>query len=235
MKILPQKKDIDRAKSLEKKMEVDAGLELAKRIDVLRETIAKEEKNLIDYKVITIKQVQSEIDSFITERERLEKEVYEARKERDKLLKPLTAEWALVDDIKAQLAEEKQGVWEEKELLDNEKQEIEIEKEQIAEIIIKTKKNEEETAKAKSETISFKEMAQREYEMAHDEHNKSSKIEEEAMAKAIQLQKEYEVGVTTNQIKENQLKEIESELIIREKDLIRQQNNLKRTYEAIKK
>lgn len=232
MKILPKKQDLDKAKSLARKQEIDEGVALAKRIDVLRETVAREEKNLLDYKAITVKEVQGEIIQLVEEKESIERQVNEAIKERDRLLKPLTAEWALVNDTKTQIAEEKQSIWEEKEILEKKKQETEKEKEEIATIITKIKKNEEETEKAKGEATSLKEMAQREYEMANEEHIKHTEIEEKAMVKALELQKEYEVGVKTNQIKENDLKQKESELIIREKDLERQQANAKRAYEA---
>lgn len=214
MKILPAKKDLDKVKSQERKLEIDNGMALAKRIDALRETKDKEEQQLREWREGSVNKVKEEIAVLVYERDTLKKQNEQATIKRDELLKPLTTEWALVDKAKAQLAEDKQKIWEEKEFLDKDKADLEKEKQKISKIVSRVTQNEKDTEKAKQESISLRELAQKEYEIARDEHISQTKDHEKAMSTALQLQKEYEVGLSLITIRENEVKEREEKLLV---------------------
>lgn len=73
-KLLP-KKLVTATLATERKLEIDKGVKLAKAIDTLRDTKRTEEQALEEFREITIRQVQAEIDALFQERNRLSKEV----------------------------------------------------------------------------------------------------------------------------------------------------------------
>lgn len=94
----------------QRRMDVDSGLQLARKVDNVRETLANEEKKLESFKNFTIKAVQEEIDTKITERNSLEKALVPLRDERKELLKPLNAEWNEINQKKVTLEQEKETI-----------------------------------------------------------------------------------------------------------------------------
>lgn len=78
MKLL-RKNEINVAKSNERKIEIDTGLALARKVDSLREMVSKEEKNLQMFRDETTKIVQAEIDDLIKERDELRDEIEELK------------------------------------------------------------------------------------------------------------------------------------------------------------
>lgn len=95
MRLLP-KSEIDRAKSVDKKREIDEGLKLAKRVDNLREIAASEETSLTNFRNATVAKIQEEITFETGRRDRVKSEADEAEARRDKARKPLDSEWAQV-------------------------------------------------------------------------------------------------------------------------------------------
>lgn len=88
MKLL-SKQEVSKQKALESKIEIDEGLKLAKKIDYLREQAPKEEINLKKFRDETLKQIKSEIDSLISEKNSLGVEISLKRKEKLNLEAPL--------------------------------------------------------------------------------------------------------------------------------------------------
>lgn len=235
MKLLPPKKEIDKEKAQERKREIDDGMRLAQRVDALRRAKDEEEKGLKEYRLNALKAVQYDIDQRIEELNNLDKQIKECYVTREELLKPLDREWAEINLVKAELAEEKSFIYLSVESLKIEEGKINSEKEKVSKIIAKAKENEKETEKAKRETISLKEMAQREYDMARSEHIVQTDIREEALSDAKKLQESYQNGLTIIEKESQLLKEKEEEIIIREKDLQKQQVVLQIAAEEIKK
>jgi len=233
--ILPKKQDLDKAKNEERKRMIDEGKFLATKVDKLRETSANEEKQLKDWRENSLREVQKEIAQFIEEKETVKHEIEEARRERQELLKPLTKEWTELGKAKDDLEKERQVVWEEKEFVKVEKQDLDKDKEKLSSFISKAKQNEHDTQKIKSEVISLKELAQREYEMAHSEHTLQTETFDTKLSEVLQREKEYEVALSLIKIREHEVKDKESELLTREKHLASQQVALRIAYEEIKK
>lgn len=92
MKLL-NKRDIDKAKADDRAREVAEGQKLAKRVDVLRETAAEEEKHLEEYRTKTLSAVTREIQAKEQELVALTDHVERLKLEREALYVPLDAEW----------------------------------------------------------------------------------------------------------------------------------------------
>lgn len=103
MKILPQKKDIDRAKASERKLQMDEGLALAKGVDALRKSKLLEEKSVEEYRLKVRSLVQGEINQLVEEKEKLRLQNEDARNQRNELLKPLNTEWEKVNAEKERI------------------------------------------------------------------------------------------------------------------------------------
>jgi DNA repair exonuclease SbcCD ATPase subunit len=90
--------EISDQKANERKLEIQEGAKLAKKIDALRELVAKEQNNLNKFRDESLKQIKKEIDSYIEEKNKLQTEVFELRDERIRLSAPidLVEEWAYV-------------------------------------------------------------------------------------------------------------------------------------------
>lgn len=92
MRLLP-KNEIGQAKSIDRKLEIDQGAALAKRIDSLRETLAREQSALKSFGESSTAIVQSEIDALLGKRNALAGEVEKLRSQREELAKPLVLAW----------------------------------------------------------------------------------------------------------------------------------------------
>lgn len=233
MKLLP-KKEIDIRLATEKKIQIDEGMSLAKSVDNLRKTLATEKKNLAEWRESNIKQIQQEIDSYIEVKENLKIATEKAEAHRKELLEPLDKEWEKVNKEKELLAEEKKEIYLSGERLKTEKKEIEKDRQKISEIVSQITKNEKDTEKIKEEINSLKDLAQREYEMAREDRISHSDIYEKTMRRLSDKEKEYEVAMSIIQIRENEVKEKESDIIKREQHLETQQKALRVAREVLK-
>lgn len=233
MLILPKKLDLDKAKANERKQEIDAGISLAKRVDELRRLKAEEEQRLNTWRENTLKIVQQEVSDIIEKKNNLKGELETLREERKELIKPLNKEWEEINKVKEEVRE-LTHLFNIKDLQTKQREkEIENEQKKVSEIISKTRQNEQLSGRFKDETISLRNLSQREYEVAKSEHDIQTRNTEERIQELSQRQKEYEVASKTIEIREQQVKEKESELIIREKDLERRQRNFQIAQEAI--
>jgi len=235
MKILPKKTDIDKAKADERRREIDEGMKLAKSVDKLREARLAEEKSLKEWRDNNLAKVQQEIDSKIQINDGLKIEIKEAEAHKKKLIEPLDKEWKEINLAREELKEEKERIYLSGEQLKLKEQKVEDEQREVCQIIVRQKQNEQKTIKAKDEAVSLKDLAQREYEVAREERIAQTDTYEKKLLGLSQRDKEYEVALQTIEIRENQVKEKEAELIKREKDLARRQRNFQIAQEALKK
>ncbi len=226
--LLPKRIDIDKAKKEELRKEIDSGVQLATKIDKLRETASSEEKQLQAWREESIRIIQLEIANFIEERDNLEKQNNEARALRNERLKPLDHEWLKLNLAKQSFNTDRETLNQEIEMIENHKKVIEIKKKELSELITKAKSNQDETERAKVESISFKELAEREYATAQREHERGTALQEQKMSVLQESEREYQVALSLVEIRENAVKDKESELITRENDLARRLARLER-------
>lgn len=90
---LLDKKQIVQQKSQERKTEIDQGVLLAKKIDALRETYAKEEQKLSLFRSENLKHVKKELDVLTEKKREYQSEIKALEKRCEELKKPLDAEW----------------------------------------------------------------------------------------------------------------------------------------------
>lgn len=165
MKLL-SKQEVDTQKAKERKLEIDEGAKLAKRIDSLRELHSKEEKNLISFRDTNLANIRKEIDEEIKKRGSLRSQVSQAEERLEYLRKPLDREWEKVRNERLNLEDEKAlivGEWgkiKEKSnenvriSLENltEKSRLEDERKKVLEIVKETLENREKSEKTLSES-----------------------------------------------------------------------------------
>jgi len=103
MKLLP-KKQVSAELASQRKREIDIGLELAEKVDALREAAATEEKKLFDFRSQSIANAQKEIDTKIAEKDALDLDIRRRKEELAELQKPLDAKWDEVNKAANKLA-----------------------------------------------------------------------------------------------------------------------------------
>lgn len=234
MKLLPPKQ-LQSKINEQKKAEIDAGIFVARKVDALREEMLSLQKERDDFITGSQAVINYSLKELHNKKGSLEKEIKELEEKRRELLKPFDEEWGKVEKAKKEILNTKEELRLIKEKLGQESIEIGSEHEKLTKASLRIKRNEEETEKARSNTVSLQEMAQREYEIAHDEHVSQTDAYEKTMSKLSQSRTEYEVGIQTNKIKKEELDEKEADLIKREKHLASQQIALQIAYEEIKK
>lgn len=217
--ILPKKTDLDKALAIERKMQIDEGLVLAKSVDELRRMRVDLERNFEEYRVTESKKIQSEIDKLTEEKEVLKRENIQAKQLHDELKKPLDNEWIEVRKEKNKLIEEKNEIFLDRERFNTEVAEHEKEQVKIIQSIEKTKQNEKDSEKIKNNFIYLESLAKKEYQQARDEREKHLADYEKKISEINKRIKEYDVALNTIDIREKEVGEKESELIIREQRL----------------
>lgn len=110
MKLL-DKKVIAQERSVQRKQEIDEGMKLAKKIDILRETSAQEEKNLALFRIETLKKVREDIDSAIENKNALVDEIKSLENRRVVLLEPLDRKWFELSTYEEHLNVEKMSLY----------------------------------------------------------------------------------------------------------------------------
>lgn len=95
--------EIDRRKAEEKQQEMREGMKIAERIDLLRETAAKEEVLVNTWHEKTVKEVQRNIQSLQVEKDSLVADIRILELRRNALREPLDDEWKEVNLLRTKL------------------------------------------------------------------------------------------------------------------------------------
>lgn len=95
---LLSKQEINQAKASERKMAIDEGLKLAKRVDTLREVHAEEEVSLQKFREQTLSAIHAETTKAEAELNTITREVEILKRERAEALVPIRDKW---DEVNA--------------------------------------------------------------------------------------------------------------------------------------
>jgi len=106
---LLDKKDIDKARSEEKRLAIDQGARIAKRVDDLRETHGREEESLRKFREETIKGIHLETNALLDKKSSLEIEVSDLEIRKEEALKPLDSEWDRLASERIKLEDDKKS------------------------------------------------------------------------------------------------------------------------------
>lgn len=155
MKLL-DKKTITTQKSAERKLEIDEGAKLARKIDTLRETAAGEESRLAKFRDESLKRIKEEINLLIGQRDSIQEEIDVLELQKKYLQEPLDQAWNIVKAKETDLTQYGEQLRETKANLDleitkleKEKSDLEIEKWRVKDERDRAVKNLEETEKNK--------------------------------------------------------------------------------------
>lgn len=87
------KSEISQSKAIGRALEVKEGVNLAKRVDSLREIVVQEEQALESFRIKTLEKIHEETTKAEQERAEIQQEVTRLRREREEARKPLDEEW----------------------------------------------------------------------------------------------------------------------------------------------
>lgn len=136
---LPDKKEIEKGKILERQVEIKEGLRLAKKVDDVRLELITEQNNLNKFKTETVKLVQKEIDDLLSKKESLSRENQILEQHNQNLKVPFDEEWESIRKVRlSELDYEYEKIQDNRVIIDQEKSyltekisEIDKEKEEI--------------------------------------------------------------------------------------------------------
>lgn len=219
----------------QRKVDIDQGLSLARKIDTLRDTLAEEEKKLIHFREVTVKEVSEQINSKIKERDILEAENEVHRKTRAKLLKPLDEEWMIVKQEKEQIDLEKKKIESNKkqiaiyeQVVDNHLRELSIEYKRQSDTKEQIQKQAEQSSKILLE-------AQKRLSDALDEEKRVSLNVRNKMRKLSEKEAILLATVNDISLRERKIREEQEEIISENIRLADQRATLERAMARINK
>ena len=102
MKLL-DRNEVNIKLSGEKKLAVDQGIALARKVDALRQTASEEEAKLAKFRLESIKKLHSDIEEADAEKAKLLEEIVVAKAELKMLREPLDSEWKKLHEIEVSL------------------------------------------------------------------------------------------------------------------------------------
>ena len=222
MKLLSKKVINDRVQT-ERKNAIDAGVFLAKKVDALREEVLTLQKTRDDFITGSQQVINDSLSSLQQKQDSLSKEITELEVKRKELLKPLDEEWAKLNTEKVLVNKGLTDNFILKGQLDDKEKELEKNKQEIASILTKTLYQDEESKKARDESISLKDLAQKEYEIAKENTISNSALEEQKLKELQGKISTYENGISINERKEKDLEIREVALLTERKHLESQQ------------
>lgn len=222
MKLLPKSQVLSRINA-QKKTEIDSGVTIAKKIDVLRETYAHEESNLRLFRENAVKDVTAEIKTLCAERDVLKEQIVSLNQTRTDLIKPLDAEWAIVKEAQAKLIEDQEILQGDKKNLKSEWAELDVQRAKVIQTYQSATQKEHEAEQNRADSIEHGNSARTKLHEAKVLHEDTVKEKERVYGEIEGLRRSYEVGIETNKLKAKELEEKEEDLIERENHITTQQ------------
>lgn len=219
--------------AIDKKRQIDQGITLARKVDVLRETKLKEEADLAQFRSETIARTQAEIDAKIKEKNVLEAKIKAREEELKALREPLDDEWQAFEEAKTALQWDKHLVYERKGELDRgialnirRERENKEEKQRVA-------KERERSALALSEAESKHEIASDVLMKARSKADKMSQASETRERMADSREKQLEQREREAERETRKLKAIEKEQKRKDKEIFDKYETLNRDIKRI--
>lgn len=234
MKLL-DKQTIVSLKGKERKQEIDEALKLAKKIDLLRETSAKEEVNLQKFRLASLNKVREEIDRLIEEKNLAQAQVTALEVKRSDLQKPLDAEWDRVKEEEQRLInfslelnnkyleiqDDSKNNQVEKELIETEKERIESERKRSIKYI--------------AESSEILEDARKEYTKAQRQVVESNEYFEKKNSELLTREAQIAVNEREIEINRKDITEKRKEIAVEKIQLRDQRATLERAINRLKK
>ncbi len=232
---LQSKKKIDLDRANEARKQIDEGVKIAQKVDILRETLANLERQYATF----IPNIQAELEKATielkTQKNGLENEIVKLKQERAELRKPLDHEWAvLAEDVATLHTEKEQFKLQQYELSEKEKGNQEREK-QIAQAEISLRSREESIDRVSCETSDLNDQARKQREDQQREYDLHRQDMSEGTKKLNLREKELLAQANYNDYQKDILDKREKDLNIREKQVDDKYQTLLRTINRLNK
>jgi hypothetical protein len=224
--ILPRTTEINKAKTEERRRQIDEGMALAHKVDLMREMKQEQEYQLMQWRDVTLKGIHAEIAVLTQERDQLTKEIQSATRERNKLLEPLTLEWEALHIEKDIVTRQKNELFLDEQRFQEKVAELDQEIIRAGKIVGDLKDKESDLNKKEKETERLHTLAKVAYQNARQFEDDREVLVQARLKEVLQLKEEYEVALTVIKIREQPIDEKEEELIIRERELARRTKKL---------
>jgi len=211
MKLL-QKSDVAKAKSLDRQREIDQGVQLAKRVDSLRETVAQEEASLEKYRKETLTTIQAQITAQADKLGSLTSEVTELEYRKKLATDPIDTQWKELTDAQKAYQEKTELLDKRKAQLDTKDTELSY-REQLAidtGNVINLKLQDADRRLAESATL--RDSADRQNTLASETLRKAEEVSSLKIASATRREENVIAREATAFAKEEELRKKEIEL-----------------------
>lgn len=234
MKLLPKSELLQR-KSDAKKMEIDEGVRLARKIDALRDTYNEEEKSLNKFRTETVSRIHQEIS---TEREKLsnlQKEVIELSDQRAELLIPLDKEWDELRMAQEELKASQKAIEHEWSQILKSEQDIKYRNQEIAKTLSRALSFEKKHAEILKNTEDVNKLANAEFQESVQIKERMEKLYEDMIKELRKRDSDLASKERDYIMKEAKLTKRESELENGWKILNDRKETFERTINRLKK
>lgn len=195
---LLDKKLVNAEVATQRKQLIDAGLTIAKKVDVVRETLQTEERSLEEFRTYTTAQVRIEIDALIQQKDNLKDEIIVLERQKEIAHIPLDSEWEKLKEATVKLLKDKQ-VW-------NEKSDMLSERE------VQIERKEQEVENDKKRSIDLK-------HRASEALTEADTIRTNAREAAAEIRNKAQAVLSAAEAKEREVSLKEKELEVRESDV----------------
>lgn len=230
---LLDKKIVSAEVASQTKRQIDAGISIAKKVDAVRETLQEEEQNLETFRTFTLRQVQTEIDASIKERDNVKDEIVVLERNKQIASIPLDVEWKKVHEENAKLLKDRIIADEKSFNLKEREQEIERAEQEIENDKGRAKSLKQRALEAllKADSV-LTEARESAADIRNQTHSKLLLAEVQEM-ETNRIKKEVEEYEKSVLIRENKLIDWETDLKNREKKLKDQYDTLQRTINRV--
>jgi len=235
MPILPKKIDLDAARAKEMKSQIDDGLALAQRVDLLRKTVQDEEKRLKDFRENSVSTILTEIEELKIKKADIVGEIETLERIQNSLLLPDVAKVKETINKLVDIGVDKKNLYLSGETIKQREEEVlkkEVKIKQIEETI---KAKELEIDELREKTLRAKKLAEKEQQDIHNDGLMQLDVYEKELNKVKELEQTYKSALAIIDIREKEVNEKVSDIIIREQHIASQQLALEIAMREVKK
>lgn len=227
---LLDKKVVNQELALQKKRDIETGLNLAKKVDAVRQTLGEEEKRLEEFRIHTVARIQVEIDEKIRERDSLIPEIAFLKEERIRAQAPidLKEEWQKVREDAARNALWEENLGQSQLQVLAQEEDIRVARVQLKELATDTERKNELAERTLSE-------AEKKFSLASDALERTEREAQEILKRAQERDNHSKVREEDATLREVSLTKREEAVAAHELDLSSREKKLRTRQETFLK
>lgn len=234
MKLLPKKQIINQANN-DRAVQIKEGVELAKKIDALRQSLGSLEEQHKVFLATSKVELENELGPLQRVKEDLDGQIRKLEERRKELLKPLDDEWEKLDEEKKQFKSNLEKLQDDIDQSRIKQEETEILHTEAKQLKEQNEEELKETKKIKQTTFTLKEKAQEYHDKKKAEYD-SFKEDERERTKALDMrEKELLAQANFNEHTKKTLETKEKKLNDKDRAIRFKYETLQRTITRLKK